>query len=922
MKSSYHVYWLVILLLAAGISTEFACRFTPYESVNPSPRLSRSLLLIDPGHQMLDSLINTNRIEDALEFYSKIPPGSHPHLVHSYLIYKLNKSIFFHNYFYPCEILDFVPFDSLAPPFDVFNRHYALNELFDEDSLKIAALSFIKDHHEDHALVSEMYSEIGRFYMFEGNQPDSSDLYFSLSLETSDKGRIASYNDILTQRALVYIQIAIRKDHKTLGYAENLFSRTPPGYRERKDNKVMQVALKAFCYQRLNNKKMGDELFESAVSMSDSIPCTYHQQEVFKLLLSVKSYFSNDPEDVQWVYRLDSIVNMDGDFCNYGKVKGEFYFWREIDIAGSGAYLQRGFTYILENKPVNTFQIFTVIHALYRYYLSQERFDEALDLNFSSHYEKRPQNIFSFSLEEALAPRMLGRRYYYIQLESYASIFLRKYWKFGQLDDLLTAHRLIQMADEKVKDEFQSFDDQVLIIIHNSSSEVYETGASIALELYLLQPSEENFCEYLYWQEKNRSRILYRDVRMKSNDQVSKELYLKEQDYRKKINIYQRSGEWDSLMVYSKKLDVLFTDFYQAAGKEMLAEKEKISDINVLRNKLLPGQIYLDFHYLNGKPALLYLDKNHFGIKIVDQDSTLARHMQRVNDVQKSFSNTDVQTYQNSALYLFRTLLEDILGQHNHILYSAHFGFHDLNPESWVKSSQESKKFKDLDYLIYHYVWERTESLYMVETEVQQLPFDRILAFLHSDVQTIRNYGVGLKELPGNIMEKQVIDQKFPQKRIFPGLQCTKTRFMRELSRHSDVLHLGMHGYASGNDRSELYLLFRSSSGGIDTLYGDELLNYRFPPLVMLTACTTGKGKYITGEGVFSIARYFIQGGSHYVIRSLWDLDDTAAGLWVRHFYQQLRVTQDPVKSLREAKLHLIGQYPNFTHPYYWAGVI
>jgi len=94
------------------------------------------------------------------------------------------------------------------------------------------------------------------------------------------------------------------------------------------------------------------------------------------------------------------------------------------------------------------------------------------------------------------------------------------------------------------------------------------------------------------------------------------------------------------------------------------------------------------------------------------------------------------------------------------------------------------------------------------------------------------------------------------------------------------------------------------------------------PPLVILTACESGKGTYVPGEGQYSMARFFYKAGSQKVIRSLWNVDDTSGGLLINSFYIHLKKSNDPSLSLHQSKLNLLKMYPNFCHPYFWSCLV
>ena len=89
--------------------------------------------------------------------------------------------------------------------------------------------------------------------------------------------------------------------------------------------------------------------------------------------------------------------------------------------------------------------------------------------------------------------------------------------------------------------------------------------------------------------------------------------------------------------------------------------------------------------------------------------------------------------------------------------------------------------------------------------------------------------------------------------------------------------------------------------------------------LVVLSACQSGVGKEIKGEGAVSLTRGFLQAGSKSVLSSLWKVEDVATAELMRHFYEALlKERLAPSAALRQAQLKM-SENPRWRSPFYWA---
>jgi tetratricopeptide (TPR) repeat protein len=156
--------------------------------------------------------------------------------------------------------------------------------------------------------------------------------------------------------------------------------------------------------------------------------------------------------------------------------------------------------------------------------------------------------------------------------------------------------------------------------------------------------------------------------------------------------------------------------------------------------------------------------------------------------------------------------------------------------------------------------------------------------------------------------------------------QATTAAFRKALV-SSAVLHISSHAFARKDSFDIPHIeLFDSAF----YLFELKALEYQ-PELVVLSACRTGDGRIVTGEGAQSLARSFIVGGANAVIAGWWNVNDETAALLMRAFYSRLIAQQDSsdikgnaAQALRAAKLGwLKDPAVPYLHklPYYWAAL-
>ena len=102
-----------------------------------------------------------------------------------------------------------------------------------------------------------------------------------------------------------------------------------------------------------------------------------------------------------------------------------------------------------------------------------------------------------------------------------------------------------------------------------------------------------------------------------------------------------------------------------------------------------------------------------------------------------------------------------------------------------------------------------------------------------------------------------------------------------------------------------------------------DIYNLNLPAeLVVLSACETGLGKDVKGEGLIGLTRGFMYAGAKRVAVSLWRVNDVATSKLMEKYYQQmLDKGLNPVAALRAAQIEM-WQTEQWKAPYYWAAFV
>jgi CHAT domain-containing protein/tetratricopeptide (TPR) repeat protein len=91
--------------------------------------------------------------------------------------------------------------------------------------------------------------------------------------------------------------------------------------------------------------------------------------------------------------------------------------------------------------------------------------------------------------------------------------------------------------------------------------------------------------------------------------------------------------------------------------------------------------------------------------------------------------------------------------------------------------------------------------------------------------------------------------------------------------------------------------------------------------LVVLSACETGLGDLVSGEGVYGLRRAFSIAGARSQVTSLWKVADLATSELMARYYRRLVDGEPRAAALRSAQLEML-EGSEWRHPFYWAAFV
>lgn len=192
-----------------------------------------------------------------------------------------------------------------------------------------------------------------------------------------------------------------------------------------------------------------------------------------------------------------------------------------------------------------------------------------------------------------------------------------------------------------------------------------------------------------------------------------------------------------------------------------------------------------------------------------------------------------------------------------------------------------------------------------------------------------RRLQVALPELPGTEAEIKAVAALFPDSRVYLKEQATESKLL-ELNARDELagfryLLFAAHGHLNTEvpELSAVVLGQVNNPPGIDgfiTAAKWPTYNIR-SDLMVLSACQTGMGRIVHGEGVMGLPYALYVAGNKSTLLTLWEVDDEGSALFVKTFFGHVRAGRSEREAINLTKREFLRQGV-FSSPFFWAAFV
>lgn len=476
------------------------------------------------------------------------------------------------------------------------------------------------------------------------------------------------------------------------------------------------------------------------------------------------------------------------------------------------------------------------------------------------------------------------------------------------------------LAFYKLADHIERFyeTDDARLLISDKKYLSHQQPINICLQLYGLTKNKKYAKQAFLLDEENKANTLslyLEESKIKARSGVSPQLLAQETDLKEKITrgLLKASGKTDSLALNKMKEQVndytlQLIKVQQKIGEYKGMEQLKFAGQNVpvdqLQKKIPSDGAILSYHIGDKNILCFMITANDFDFFTTPLKPDFFPSLKEIYKQAQYREGNNARLMRALGRSLYDQLLrpaEKYLNSKKNLMIIPDDELNYLPFEILVDGEGESllKKYT----ITYNYscaiLQNGVTNNQGTQTKLGMAPFnEKIMTGGASTGQWIQLAASG-NEI-GSLQGTSLLNK-----------QATKQRFLKD-AQNFNIIHLATHAYANDRDPNQSYILFYPSvpDSVLDyKLYLPEIYNLKLNQtrLIILSACESGAGELVKGEGLMSLSRAFSYAGCNNIITSMWKADDESTAYISGRLHEYLQKNYSIAAALQQARLDYLA---------------
>ena len=312
--------------------------------------------------------------------------------------------------------------------------------------------------------------------------------------------------------------------------------------------------------------------------------------------------------------------------------------------------------------------------------------------------------------------------------------------------------------------------------------------------------------------------------------------------------------------------------------KETMGERLSLEEVS----HEIDNNLIIDFYELdNSKYGIILIKKGKYSQCVIDHEDIISGSF---------INNEDIESFIGS------------FGEYEHIYICPDGKLYNLSFERILNNL-------NISYL------SSVQSLFKKNTDDDHT--DQLVSFVYPDFSGTQSEdsdrGNTKGVLYGSYLEGMFIHDIYGEKStIYSSYQANRDNFFN--TKRPRILHVSTHGDYLDNesmepmDRGILCLSgynVEDNNSGYISAKEIQYMDLKGTELAVLSACNTGLGENISGEGIYGIRRAFELAGCQTLLLTVEEVDDFNSAIFMKSFYERYNQTNNIYQSFKDTKKYL-----------------